>query len=219
MRRAFTLIELLVVIAIIAILAAILMPVFAQAKASAMAVQCMSNERNLGTASQLYLSDYDDHFVPAAYGTDTGFFIWHDLLDPYVKNKQVWVCPGSKVKQTDTTGQLTTHFGYNAYYTTTMAVDFSNANGQTTFAATEFTSPAESVLFSTAKSSVPQSWCGDDGKYILPPSLDDTDCWGRPELTFADGATIYWVDGHSKRLKLGQFYAGQTPVDKFFDRE
>ena len=218
-RRAFTLIELLVVIAIIAILAAILFPVFAQAKASAQAVSCMSNERNLGVAMQLYLNDYEDHFVPAAYGTEAGFFIWHDLIDPYVKNKQVWVCPGSKVKTTDMTGALTTHFGYNAHYTTTMDVDFSNVNSQTTYTASAFAEPADSVLFSTAKASIEGSWCGDDGKYVLPPSMADADCWGRPELTFGLGATVYWVDGHSKRVKLGQFYAGQTPVDRFFDRD
>src|SRR5262245_19161226 len=59
-RKAFTLIELLVVIAIIAILAAILFPVFAQARESAKASACMSNMKQLGVATQLYLADYDD---------------------------------------------------------------------------------------------------------------------------------------------------------------
>jgi len=65
MRRGFTLIELLVVIAIIAILAAILFPVFAQAKAAAKQAVCLSNMKQLGTASMLYLGDHDDVWYPA----------------------------------------------------------------------------------------------------------------------------------------------------------
>src|SRR5437762_3834341 len=63
-KRGFTLIELLVVIAIIAILAAILFPVFAQARESARKTSCLSNVRQLGTAYQMYLQDYDELFPP-----------------------------------------------------------------------------------------------------------------------------------------------------------
>lgn len=72
MRRAFTLIELLVVIAIIAILAAILFPVFAQAKESAKQVACMSNMRQISMASMLYLGDFDDQWFPAMQQDDQG---------------------------------------------------------------------------------------------------------------------------------------------------
>lgn len=65
MKRGFTLIEVLVVIAIIAILAAILFPVFAQAKAAAKAIACMSNMRQIGYATQLYLQDYDETWFPS----------------------------------------------------------------------------------------------------------------------------------------------------------
>jgi prepilin-type N-terminal cleavage/methylation domain-containing protein len=65
MKRAFTLIELLVVIAIIAILAAILFPVFAQAKAAAKQAACVSNVKQIGVASQIYMNDYDDTWFPA----------------------------------------------------------------------------------------------------------------------------------------------------------
>jgi prepilin-type N-terminal cleavage/methylation domain-containing protein/prepilin-type processing-associated H-X9-DG protein len=73
-QRGFTLIELLVVIAIIAILAAILFPVFAQAKESAKQIQCMSNMRQIAIASRMYCTDNDDQFFPAArYEPMTGF--------------------------------------------------------------------------------------------------------------------------------------------------
>lgn len=67
MRKAFTLIELLVVIAIIAILAALFFPVFAQAKAAAKSVVCLSNMKQIGTGIAIYLSDNDDTCFPAAY--------------------------------------------------------------------------------------------------------------------------------------------------------
>lgn len=87
-RAAFTLIELLVVIAIIAVLAAILFPVFAQAREKARQTTCASNLRNLGMAVLMYAQDYDEQLPLAAYATsDADFFTWHALTDPYAKNK------------------------------------------------------------------------------------------------------------------------------------
>ena len=71
MKRAFTLIELLVVIAIIAILAAILFPVFAQAKAAAKASVSLSNTKQIGTGQQIYLADYDDTYTIRRYCIQT----------------------------------------------------------------------------------------------------------------------------------------------------
>lgn len=218
-RIGFTLIELLVVIAIIAILAAILFPVFAQAKGAAKATQCLSNQRNLGLAMVLYQNDYDDTYPLDAYATATGFPLWHDLVDPYVKNKQIWLCPGSSIADKDLSGVETSHFGYNATYLTTMLTDFSNFDGHTAVSATAIGSPAETVVLASAKASIEGSWCGDDGKHLLPPSAPDADCWGRPDPTWAMGATIFWADGHSKRVRMGQFYDNQNPSDKYFDLE
>jgi prepilin-type N-terminal cleavage/methylation domain-containing protein len=92
MRKAFTLIELLVVIAIIAILAAILFPVFAQAKAAAKKTAALSNSKNIGTASMLYSSDNDDLF-PSVYDGGDSTNRGGDpiaVMYPYIKNMQIW---------------------------------------------------------------------------------------------------------------------------------
>src|SRR5262249_47051490 len=109
-RHGFTLIELLVVIAIIAILAAILFPVFAQAREKARAISCMSNVKQIGTAAIMYCQDYDEVLVPAgnryAHQNDPCFngnsnfnanprawVDWEIPLLTYTKNTQLFVCP------------------------------------------------------------------------------------------------------------------------------
>src|SRR5918997_5886985 len=86
-QSAFTLIELLVVIAIIAILAAILFPVFAQARDKARQASCLSNQKQMGLAWMQYAQDYDEMVVPwSTNGFSSGdAFVWHELLQPYMK--------------------------------------------------------------------------------------------------------------------------------------
>src|SRR5437870_12469206 len=103
-RRGFTLIELLVVIAIIAILAAILFPVFAQAREKARGASCLSNMKQTATAILMYSEDYDETQVHSQDWTsfarpDLNGSSFSGLLQPYVKNRQIFICPSNKRRQ------------------------------------------------------------------------------------------------------------------------
>jgi prepilin-type N-terminal cleavage/methylation domain-containing protein len=124
-RKGFTLIELLVVIAIIAILAAILFPVFAQAREQARKASCLSNCKQLGLAMQMYAQDYDDQLpgwdnpggTPLA--AQWGWAIVVPLLDSYVKSPNVWTCPsgpkGTAFLEGPKGAQVNVNYGYNEY--------------------------------------------------------------------------------------------------------
>lgn len=100
MKRAFTLIELLVVIAIIAILAAILFPVFAQAKAAAKKTECLSNVKQLGTAMTMYLGDHDGAYPMRLNGTDRDDVDqWVNMIEPYVRTGNGKKSPLSKCSE------------------------------------------------------------------------------------------------------------------------
>ncbi|MCE5238104.1 DUF1559 domain-containing protein [bacterium] len=96
-RRGFTLIELLVVIAIIAILAAILFPVFAKAREKARQASCLSNLKQIGIGCLTYLQDYDECFPPS-YVASSPRHSFIEQIQPYVKSLQIFDCPSQTVK-------------------------------------------------------------------------------------------------------------------------
>jgi len=127
-HRGFTLIELLVVIAIIAILAAILFPVFAKAREKARQTSCLSNVRQMTTAFLSYVQDYDETFplfgyvipgfnIPGAGGWADGSNVnmWRFYIGPYAKNYQIFVCPsaGANGDPSSPGSQLVRQYGYN----------------------------------------------------------------------------------------------------------
>jgi len=178
-RGGFTLIELLVVIAIIAILAAILFPVFARARENARKSNCASNVKQIGIGCTMYFQDYDEcvlHYRQEAPG-DTSF-LWRDKIAPYVKNVGVFTCPSARTEQ---------GYGWNYRY-----LGVPGAGGTASTAASslaQITAPSETVMVGEANYAV-----------VFNP-------WQTPVATLHDvytkyrhndGTNLGFVDGHVK---------------------
>src|SRR4028118_1234439 len=127
-QKGFTLIELLVVIAIIAILAAILFPVFARARENARRASCQSNLKQIGLGVMQYTQDYDEKLPNNFYGT-VGVDIdpkWVDVIQPYVKSTQLFTCPSDSqanrelvtpsANRTGANADKTGSYGWNSAY-------------------------------------------------------------------------------------------------------
>ena len=227
-RRAFTLIELLVVIAIIAILAAILFPVFAQAREKARAISCLSNTKQIGTALMLYVQDYDERCVlnnnepPAPLPASMRTASWPDLLQPYIKNGQVFICPSSTRRGAAPFDQLISVQGRrNAYCLNN--VYWNNATLGQLFEKSGMRNP---VVLAEIEDAVTTVFCADGGdvdgatgsavtsQAVITGNFIQVNTTARPPYIrtnqadfiarHQEGLNVTFFDGHSKWYKIGE---------------
>ncbi len=186
-RFGFTLIELLVVIAIIAILAAILFPVFARAREKARQTSCLSNLKQIGLAETMYQQDYDERTAsyqshPAA-ASDYNF---RAMLDPYMNNEQIWACASDN-----------SAYSYGPNITRTVS---NGTTGHTYLycfrKVASFKVPAETAIFTDTGGSW---WRYDD----IPDELQ------RMDFRHNEGANVAYLDGHAKWVSEG-FVMGEV---------
>jgi len=130
-KKGFTLIELLVVIAIIAILAAILFPVFARARENARRASCQSNEKQIALGFKQYIQDYDEHYPAVGPNGTSGILNnaggWADSLQSYLKSSQIFQCP-SETNAYVSANPEQVDYGYNATVAGNSEAAFNNSS-------------------------------------------------------------------------------------------
>ncbi len=200
-RNGFTLIELLVVIAIIAILAAILFPVFARAREKARQTSCLSNMKQIALAQLMYAQDYDERTVRWIGYVDAGdynppqFSYWYEYIMPYVKNEQIFVCPSAGDKALDPGSAPADS------YLCTYAV----SNGWPQQALAAFDTPASTVMMCETQNN-------NYYRYRLAPNSDYAIDAAAREM-HNGGLNIALADGHCKWYNSQVFASGEPTED------
>ena len=193
-RHGFTLIELLVVIAIIAILAAILFPVFARAREKARQTSCLSNLKQLGLAVNMYTIDYDETYSMSIYLAGTQAYTMYHVHMPYMKNTQIFQCPS---EQNAVTAAQIAALGIpiapgftGASYNFNYAVFEDGPNNPLT--------QANHAVVSDGSIPKPAETAGMyDGDLMLAPSTFDSPVVARHNFT----VNCNFLDGHAKNVK------------------
>ena len=228
MKRAFTLIELLVVIAIIAILAAILFPVFAQAREKARQTSCLSNTKQMGLATFMYIQDYDETYPPSFGGliVDPRIPAADRILNPfygacrvtpYVKNSLIFTCPSDATSKmwieldgkayrfsyywNKDTGQ-----GTHPYFNSPVGWGIASpAGGQTGRTMAEITAPADTIFLSERDGRVTDEHLNvfRDARPYNPAVTDyfEPNLQGRGTARHSGGSNHAFCDGHAKWFK------------------
>lgn len=207
-KKAFTLIELLVVIAIIAILAAILFPVFARARENARRASCLSNLKQIGLATVMYTQDYDEKYPPTyiltsqpapggeEWNPGTAWY-WQQILYPYTKSMQLYRCPSTT---TNLPNAWHNNYGVNLYVINTNPLSMATINAPATtylvMDAGEYRIDAYYIFNSSGYYYLPGE--GEAGRNCSSvTAITKSDCesgrhFGGVNMTFADGH-VKWL--------------------------
>jgi prepilin-type N-terminal cleavage/methylation domain-containing protein/prepilin-type processing-associated H-X9-DG protein len=207
--RGFTLIELLVVIAIIAILAAILFPVFAQAREKARQINCVSNLKNISTAVMMYIQDYDENMPyyetqPPAVQTPTNRNFWFVQINPYLKANKIYSCPSLGVSGAtfETMPNRVAGYGVNAG-----AHVFPNYTDPA-ISYSAFTTPAGVLMMTDSAFMDPKLGSAGYPVVYCPFRTVAGVVNGAVANRHFDGSSVAFLDGHVKYMKLVQIIAG-----------
>lgn len=208
-------IELLVVIAIIAILAAILFPVFAKAREKARQTSCLSNMKQLGLAAMQYVQDYDErfpfcrtvpnqHFIPSPITGALASLTFAELYYPYIKNSQVFVCPSDSVPRPRISASADVilniqSYGRNLGYFNGNKLNFSEGGPMS-----QIGLPAETIMLFDANCARPGprnvNWPGNGDASVDQAMLP---FGNSPIARHNDGSNFAFFDGHAKWMKFG----------------